>query len=68
MSDENGNENRFELGGKTFVALEWSPCFGCTFADFPGKCSNYARPPCDPDSRKDGKETIFPKSAGTCFT
>ena len=55
------SENVFALGKKLYVAKEFNPCEGCVFADFPAKCNQYARPPCDAKSRKDGKNVIFVK-------
>ena len=56
--DRNG-ENEFTLGGKRYVAKEISVCEGCVFADFPGDCDKYARPPCDSLTRKDGRNVVF---------
>lgn len=55
------SETVFALGKKLYVAKEFNPCEGCVLASFPGKCSLYARPPCDAKSRKDGKNVIFVK-------
>ena len=56
--DRNG-ENEFTLGGKRYVAKGFNPCKGCVFSSFPGKCSQYARPPCDSLRRKDGRDVVF---------
>lgn len=56
---ENETENEFTLGGKRYVARGFDPCRGCVFADFPGECNAYARPPCDSMTRKDGRNVVF---------
>lgn len=53
------DEDEFTLGGKRYVARTFNPCKGCVFSSFPGTCSQYARPECDSERRKDGRDVVF---------